>query len=163
MVVRTKDGDICSWRESEWFSKPLAGSASEGKRVIQIACGNYHSLALNAQGEVYAWGANGFGQLGNGENSNDSSDDDDADEAEQQQQQQYYENPVKTTIGDENVKIIQIACGDETSYALDKYGKVITFGQIYTIEFYWNLVKEWAWSVGLVLGILVGRSVGIPS
>jgi alpha-tubulin suppressor-like RCC1 family protein len=34
--------------------------------VIKIAAGGSHSLALNADGTVWAWGDNNFGQLGNG-------------------------------------------------------------------------------------------------
>lgn len=38
-----------------------------GKEVVQIAAGGGHSLALDADGQVYAWGFGGNGQLGNGE------------------------------------------------------------------------------------------------
>ena len=34
----------------------------------QIASGNFHVLAINDAGELYAWGHNNVGQLGNGEN-----------------------------------------------------------------------------------------------
>ncbi|KAJ8000717.1 hypothetical protein DPEC_G00183250 [Dallia pectoralis] len=34
--------------------------------VIQVACGNVHSLALTRGGEVFSWGLNSFGQLGLG-------------------------------------------------------------------------------------------------
>ncbi|MCU0779628.1 MAG: cadherin-like beta sandwich domain-containing protein, partial [Akkermansiaceae bacterium] len=44
-----------------------------GKTVTQIACGQYHSLALCSDGAVAAWGANDTGgPLGNGSNSNSS-------------------------------------------------------------------------------------------
>ena len=35
-----------------------------GSGVVQIAAGRYHSLALQADGSVWAWGDNPFGQLG---------------------------------------------------------------------------------------------------
>ncbi|MEJ5165896.1 MAG: hypothetical protein WHV67_02585 [Thermoanaerobaculia bacterium] len=38
--------------------------------VIAIAGGYSHSLALKADGTVWAWGRNGYGQLGNGNNNN---------------------------------------------------------------------------------------------
>jgi alpha-tubulin suppressor-like RCC1 family protein len=37
-----------------------------GGPVSAVAAGSVHSLALTASGQIYAWGANLFGQLGNG-------------------------------------------------------------------------------------------------
>ncbi|XP_053088383.1 probable E3 ubiquitin-protein ligase HERC6 isoform X2 [Pangasianodon hypophthalmus] len=34
--------------------------------VVQVACGNFHSLALTKGGEVFSWGQNKYGQLGLG-------------------------------------------------------------------------------------------------
>lgn len=39
-------------------------TALKGSRIIQIATGDYHSLALSKDGEVFAFGDNSFGQLG---------------------------------------------------------------------------------------------------
>lgn len=36
--------------------------------VIQIACGQKHTVALTNNGEVYSWGSNNEGQLGFGQN-----------------------------------------------------------------------------------------------
>jgi alpha-tubulin suppressor-like RCC1 family protein len=44
---------------------PLRVSAPGG--VTALSAGWYHSLALTADGTVWAWGANGHGQLGNGQ------------------------------------------------------------------------------------------------
>jgi alpha-tubulin suppressor-like RCC1 family protein len=35
-----------------------------GKTVVAIACGTYHTMALDSTGQVHAWGNNGSGQLG---------------------------------------------------------------------------------------------------
>lgn len=39
-------------------------TALKGSKIIQIATGDYHSLALSKDGEVFAFGDNSFGQLG---------------------------------------------------------------------------------------------------
>lgn len=36
-------------------------------KIIQVACGHYHSLALSADSQVFSWGKNSQGQLGLGE------------------------------------------------------------------------------------------------
>uniref|UniRef100_A0A8C1HRP9 Si:ch73-190m4.1 n=1 Tax=Cyprinus carpio carpio TaxID=630221 RepID=A0A8C1HRP9_CYPCA len=42
--------------------KPLKGL--ENRQVIQIACGDHHSVALTKDGQVFVWGENSHGQLG---------------------------------------------------------------------------------------------------
>ncbi|XP_052402001.1 probable E3 ubiquitin-protein ligase HERC4 isoform X1 [Carassius gibelio] len=42
--------------------KPLKGL--ENRQVIQIACGDHHSMALTKDGQVFVWGENSHGQLG---------------------------------------------------------------------------------------------------
>ncbi|XP_016016524.2 probable E3 ubiquitin-protein ligase HERC6 [Rousettus aegyptiacus] len=37
-----------------------------GIKIIQVSCGDYHSLALSEDGQVYSWGKNSQGQLGLG-------------------------------------------------------------------------------------------------
>lgn len=34
----------------------------ESKKIIEISCGTWHSMALDSQGRVYAWGYNGEGK-----------------------------------------------------------------------------------------------------
>uniref|UniRef100_A0A2K5CWE4 HECT and RLD domain containing E3 ubiquitin protein ligase 5 n=1 Tax=Aotus nancymaae TaxID=37293 RepID=A0A2K5CWE4_AOTNA len=41
-------------------------SILQEKKIIQITCGDYHSLALSKGGELFAWGQNLHGQLGIG-------------------------------------------------------------------------------------------------
>ncbi|OAJ44142.1 hypothetical protein BDEG_27408 [Batrachochytrium dendrobatidis JEL423] len=36
----------------------------EDKKIVAIACGTNHSLALDDQGAVYSWGCGGYGRLG---------------------------------------------------------------------------------------------------
>ncbi len=46
------------------------GTPMEGKKIVQISAGGAHSMALDSEGNIYAWGWGGEGQLGNGENNN---------------------------------------------------------------------------------------------
>jgi len=39
--------------------------ALENYKIIQVACGVSHSMALDEWGQVYTWGSNSQGQLGN--------------------------------------------------------------------------------------------------
>jgi regulator of chromosome condensation len=41
---------------------PIPGLAS--KKIVRIGCGKYHSLAVAANGNVYAWGSNSMTQCG---------------------------------------------------------------------------------------------------
>src|SRR5262249_3234272 len=41
-------------------------SVSNLANVVAVTGGEYHSLALKADGTVFAWGGNDYGQLGNG-------------------------------------------------------------------------------------------------
>ena len=36
-----------------------------GSGVVDLAAGTYHSAAVKSDGTIWAWGYNGFGQLGN--------------------------------------------------------------------------------------------------
>ena len=45
------------------FTSIHSGGLS-GKKVIQVALGQNHTLAITGEGELFTWGNNGFGQLG---------------------------------------------------------------------------------------------------
>ena len=45
---------------------------TELNNISAIACGNAHCIALKNDGTVWAWGQNGYGQLGNGESGYDT-------------------------------------------------------------------------------------------
>ncbi|MFJ3395262.1 RCC1 domain-containing protein [Leifsonia aquatica] len=45
---------------------PVVVQAPAGVTFTQIAAGAYHSLAVGSDGNTYAWGYNGLGELGNG-------------------------------------------------------------------------------------------------
>ena len=51
---------------NKWVNKPMRIEELDGFDVTAIAAGDGHTLALTADGTVYAWGWNGKGQLGIG-------------------------------------------------------------------------------------------------
>jgi alpha-tubulin suppressor-like RCC1 family protein len=42
-----------------------------GKKIVKLACGGSHTLALTTKGEVYSWGLGRNGRLGNGSQNNE--------------------------------------------------------------------------------------------
>jgi murein DD-endopeptidase MepM/ murein hydrolase activator NlpD len=77
-IALKNDGTIWTWGNNEGRLRGV-GSIPPGKllypvqvvsgffsNVIAIAAGGFHSLALNADGTIVAWGSNNVGQLGTG-------------------------------------------------------------------------------------------------
>ena len=88
--------------------KFLSGDGIEKRKVVQVACGQDHTLALTSDGDLYAWGSNRYGQVGTGRAGS------------------HEMEPVKVSgINEFDAKITFIACGGWTSYALDTEGTVI--------------------------------------
>ncbi|XP_055824113.1 RCC1 domain-containing protein RUG3, mitochondrial isoform X2 [Solanum dulcamara] len=88
--------------------KPQPVPSLKGVRVIQIASGGYHSLALTDKGEVLSWGHGGHGQLGNSSLQN-----------------QKVPIPVEALA---NEKVIYISCGGSSSAAITDGGKLYMWG-----------------------------------
>ncbi|KAG8176599.1 hypothetical protein JTE90_026848 [Oedothorax gibbosus] len=73
-IALTRNGDVFTWGKGdnirlghsfEEHSKfPKHIEALSGKRIIDIAVGNCHCVAITADGEVFGWGQNDHGQLG---------------------------------------------------------------------------------------------------
>jgi Regulator of chromosome condensation (RCC1) repeat len=75
--VVTTSGYLYSWGEltfalgrrpeiEEDIYKPMVVNLS-GQKVINLACGDNHVLALTSNCQVYSWGSNEYGQLGHGD------------------------------------------------------------------------------------------------
>ncbi|KAI0290568.1 regulator of chromosome condensation 1/beta-lactamase-inhibitor protein II [Russula brevipes] len=47
-------------------SEPIPVKGLDDKKIVQIACGQQHSIALDEDGIVYVWGYNGYCRLGLG-------------------------------------------------------------------------------------------------
>uniref|UniRef100_A0A8C1IGN4 Si:ch73-190m4.1 n=1 Tax=Cyprinus carpio TaxID=7962 RepID=A0A8C1IGN4_CYPCA len=60
-VLLANGGNVLIMEKST-VCKPLKGL--ENRQVIQIACGDHHSVALTNDGQVFVWGENSHGQLG---------------------------------------------------------------------------------------------------
>jgi alpha-tubulin suppressor-like RCC1 family protein len=39
--------------------------------IVDIVCGSYHCLSISNKGEIFSWGENGSGQIGNGKSCED--------------------------------------------------------------------------------------------
>lgn len=86
--------------------------------VVQLACGDSHSMALTKEGVIYAWGEATYGQLGL---------DDTKDLPKNTDQKPYQPFPTKVTalLGK---KITAISCGETHTLALTDTGHLYSFG-----------------------------------
>ena len=80
MLAVTKEGEVYSWghngygqvginsnTSTEIYAKKVIDTTGEGslKNIIDVSAGQYYSIALDKDGNVYAWGAGTSYQLGN--------------------------------------------------------------------------------------------------
>ncbi|KAJ0028529.1 hypothetical protein Pint_36523 [Pistacia integerrima] len=117
-TVLTEEGQLWNWGASSnyelgrgdkvggWRPKPIP--SLEGVRIIQIASGGYHSLALTDEGKVLSWGYGGHGQLGHSSTEN-------------------LKVPVVIeALADK--RVVYIACGGSSSAAITDKGKLYMWG-----------------------------------
>uniref|UniRef100_A0A1B6FAI1 BTB domain-containing protein n=1 Tax=Cuerna arida TaxID=1464854 RepID=A0A1B6FAI1_9HEMI len=118
-LALSSDGEVYAWG---WNNCGQVGSAlntnqsvpkkvlspTGGKKAISIACGQTSSMAVIDDGEVYAWGYNGSGQLGIGHNINQ-------------------QVPTKV-MGLANVVIVKVVCGYAHTLALSDEGTLYAWG-----------------------------------
>ena len=74
------DGKLYAWGDNTYgqlgngtgtpSTTPVVVSMPAGVTATAVAAGEDHSVALGSDGNVYDWGYNGFGQLGNGTTNN---------------------------------------------------------------------------------------------
>eukprot|EP00850_Spirogloea_muscicola_P003742 SM000015S01242 [mRNA] locus=s15:773139:784742:- [translate_table: standard] len=72
----TADGLVYTWGRGKYGQlghgvltnemKPMRVDALAGRRVVQIACGGDHTMALTDQSKLYTWGRGRWGQTGHG-------------------------------------------------------------------------------------------------
>ncbi|XP_051896977.1 probable E3 ubiquitin-protein ligase HERC4 [Pristis pectinata] len=93
-----------------FITKPQLLKSLSENNIIQVTCGNNHSLALSKDGQVFAWGQNTFGQLGLGKKDPSPC------------------NP-ETVKRFSGIPVAQIAAGGEHSCALTVSGAVLAWGR----------------------------------
>ena len=85
-----------------------AGGVGELQIQPQIACGDLHTVALQSDGSLWAWGYNVSGQLGLGGHD-------------------YAAHPTPTQVGTES-NWVTVACGDDETTALKSDGSLWAWG-----------------------------------
>lgn len=90
--------------------KPKKVEALNGIKIVQIASGSVHMLALDSDGKVYAWGLGEFGRLGVGNSSSHST-------------------PVEVETFNGLARVEQIDCSTAYSAARLADGTVMTWGR----------------------------------
>lgn len=115
-----EDGNVWAWGQNNSGQLgvgdtnkklvPTLVNGFGGKRITAISASTHHSMAIDADGSVWAWGLNDAGQLG--------------DNTTQQKNVPTKINPAAFN----NIKIKSIAAGDAHSSALDQNGNLWTWG-----------------------------------
>ena len=115
MLALTDDGKIWAWGNNA--GGELGDGTTEDRtspvqvvpeldNVVAVAAGGWHSLALKADGTVWTWGSNDYGQLGDGTTTNRSA-------------------PVQVDIDD----VASVAAGNFHSLVVKKDGTVWSWGR----------------------------------
>ena len=89
------------------------GDIPENAKIISVSAGEYHTIAIDSEGNLYTWGNNNSGQLGDGTETN-------------------RKVPVKINgKGDipKNAKITSVGAGEFHSAAIDSEGNLYTWGR----------------------------------
>lgn len=95
--------------------RPGGVSFKRGVKISKIACGSYHSFAIDDKGRLFSWGLNNFGELGI---ENDAGKDSAV----------VLEPTLVDTLVD--YKIAEVSGGEHHSIACTEDGKLIAWGRI---------------------------------
>ncbi|KAM6177234.1 E3 ISG15--protein ligase HERC5-like [Erethizon dorsatum] len=108
MLVLSSDGKAFEYGYS--VEPARFQSILQEKDIIQVACGDYHSLALSKGGELFAWGQNVHGQLGVG--------------------RMFPSTPTPQAVQSlTGVPLVQISAGEAHSMALSMSGNIYSWGK----------------------------------
>ncbi|XP_059867961.1 E3 ISG15--protein ligase HERC5 isoform X1 [Delphinus delphis] len=109
MLVLSSDGKPFEYNYSIKHAR-FQCILQEKNNIIQITCGDYHSLALSKGGELFAWGQNSDGQLGVGRG--------------------FASVPTPQIVEHlSGVPLVQISAGEAHSMALSMSGNIYSWGR----------------------------------
>ncbi|XP_027078647.2 RCC1 domain-containing protein RUG3, mitochondrial isoform X2 [Coffea arabica] len=117
-MALSKEGRLWNWGANSNYElgrgdklggwKPQPVPSLKDVRIVQIASGGYHSIALTDKGEVFTWGHGGHGQLGHSNIQNQKV-------------------PLRVEAL-ANEKVTYVACGSSSSAAITDEGKLYMWG-----------------------------------
>lgn len=118
MTALDADGKVWTWGQNAWglmgigkrsdkkIYKPVEVNFGGAKKIVDVKANDRHTLALDEDGKVWAWGHNDCGQTGIGT-------------------KKYIDTPTQISTLE---SIVQIECAIDTSYGLNNGGKVFGWG-----------------------------------
>ncbi|KAI5616863.1 putative E3 ubiquitin-protein ligase HERC4 [Silurus asotus] len=111
VVLVSETGKVSEWKHSANQSNiPRTFSCLSNIHIVQVACGNSHSVVLANDGQLFTWGQNSSGQLGLGKDKPSFSS----------------PKPLKSLSG---IPLAQISAGGDHSFALSLSGAVFSWGR----------------------------------
>ncbi|KAE8910583.1 hypothetical protein PF005_g15614 [Phytophthora fragariae] len=90
-------------------SRPHLLEGFNGEKVVQVACGAFHSAAVTEQGHVYIWGKEDYGMLGVGQTSDQ-------------------QTPKRVEFFDD-IPALRVSCGGWHTVVVAKSGDCYAFGR----------------------------------
>ncbi|KUF97159.1 hypothetical protein AM588_10011026 [Phytophthora nicotianae] len=90
-------------------SRPHLVKGFDGEKVVQVACGAFHSAAVTEQGHVYIWGKEDYGMLGVGQSSDQ-------------------QIPKRLDYFDD-IPVLRVSCGGWHTVVVAKSGDCYAFGR----------------------------------
>jgi len=121
VLACTKGGEVYTWghngycqlgngsTSSQVMLPALVGGSLSGKMIVKVCCGSHHSVCLADNGEIFAWGQNSSGRIGNGTTTNQAT-------------------PRKISSFGGSKRVLSLSCGQtSTVVALDS-GEVFGWG-----------------------------------